>query len=206
MSRLIRLPAALLALAALAAPAAAQSFPTDDPVIQAMWEEGMDRSQVYPLMQTFLDSIGPRLTGTPGLDAAHDWLVGLYRGWGLEAENQQYGTWKGWQRGITHVDLIGPRVRTLDAMLLAWSPGTDGPVEGDVVALPDPGVPLADWLGRVRGAFVLFSPAEPSCRPLEELGDVGVEHRAAKRNRVDTLIFDVDGNIPEPPEHIVCTG
>lgn len=168
MLRMIRLPAASLALAVLAAPAAAQSFPTDDPVIQAIWDEGMNRSQVYPLAQTLLDSIGPRLTGSPGLDASHEWLVRLYEGWGIAAENQQYGTWKGWERGITHVDLIEPRVRTLDAMLLAWSPGTDGVVEGDVVSLPEPGSDVDAWLGSVRGDFVLLSPAEPSCRPVEQ--------------------------------------
>ncbi|MGK7311052.1 MAG: M20/M25/M40 family metallo-hydrolase [Candidatus Longimicrobiales bacterium M2_2A_002] len=174
MSRTTRLLAALLALAITAAPAAAQEFPTDDPVIQGIWDEGMNRSQVYPLMQALLDSIGPRLTGTPGLDAAHNWLVGLYGSWGIDAENQQYGTWKGWERGITHVDLIAPRVRTLDATLLAWSPGTDGAVDGDVVLLPEPGADVAAWLEQAGGAFVLLSPPEPTCRPLdqwEELGD-----------------------------------
>ena len=43
-------PAAAAILIA-ATPAAAQNFPTDDPVIQAIWEEGMDRSHVYDLAQ-----------------------------------------------------------------------------------------------------------------------------------------------------------
>ncbi|MFO7894246.1 MAG: M20/M25/M40 family metallo-hydrolase [Longimicrobiales bacterium] len=177
MSRVIRLSAALLALAVMAAPVAAQNFPTDDPVLHSIWDEGMNRSQVYPLAQTLLDSIGPRVTGSTGLDAAHDWLVGLYEGWGIEAENQQYGTWRGWERGAVHVDLLEPRVRTLDATLLAWSRGTDGQVEGDVMLLPEPGDDLMAWLRNARGAFVLASPNEPTCRPLdqwEELGDASV--------------------------------
>ncbi|MEJ2501854.1 MAG: M20/M25/M40 family metallo-hydrolase, partial [Gemmatimonadota bacterium] len=108
------------------------------------------------------------LTGSPGLDAAHDWLVDLYGRWGIEAENEQYGTWKGWERGITHVDLLAPRVQTLDAMLVAWSPGTDGPVEADVITLPGPGTDVEAWKREARGALVLMSPPEPSCRPVEQ--------------------------------------
>jgi hypothetical protein len=180
--RTIRWPAALLLATLLPAtpgPVAAQDVPTDDAVIRAMWTEGMERSQVYPLAQTLLDSIGPRLTGSPGLDHAHDWLVGLYRSWGIEAENQQYGTWKGWERGVTHVDLVEPRVRTLDATLLAWSPGTDGPVESDVVALPASDAEVAAWGERARGSWVLASAPEATCRPLDRWEDYADEQAYA---------------------------
>jgi carboxypeptidase Q len=159
---------AALLVAAPAAPGAAQDLATDDPVIRALWEEGMERSQVYPLGQVLLDSIGPRLTGSPGLDAAHEWLVGLYQGWGIEAENERYGTWKGWRRGITHVDLVEPRVRTLDATLLAWSPGTEGAVDAPVVAIPGMRDDLAAWRRAAAGKWVLASPPELSCRPQDQ--------------------------------------
>ena len=67
----------LIALSALVltSPAAeAQTFPTEDPVIRQMWDEGMgEGSQIFDLAQVLLDSIGPRLTGTPAFDAAGDW-------------------------------------------------------------------------------------------------------------------------------------
>ena len=161
---------AVVAGMAVAAPAGAQDFSTDDPVIRAIWTEGMERSQVYPLAQTLLDSIGPRLTGTPQLTSAHEWLVERYRAWGVEAENEQYGTWKGWERGPTHVDLIEPRVRTLDATLVAWSPGLAGPVEAGVVALPasSDAETLARWEREARGKFVLLAAPEASCRPVDQ--------------------------------------
>jgi carboxypeptidase Q len=204
MHRSIRLSAVLLVLA-VAGPVAGQDFPTEDPVLRSIWDEGMNRSQVYPLAQAFLDSIGPRLTGSPGLDNAHRWLVERYEGWGIEAGNRQYGTWKGWARGITHVDLIAPRVRTLDATLLAWSPGTDGAVEGDVVALPGPGVDRDLWLRGVRGAFVLVSPVEPSCRPVDRWQeyadqatyDAFVAARAAAREDFSTRVAALGVTEPE---------
>ena len=44
-----------------------------------MWEEGMgDGSQAFDLAQVLLDSIGPRLMGTAGYDAAADWLMAMF--------------------------------------------------------------------------------------------------------------------------------
>ena len=95
--------------------AGAQTFTTDDPVLRRIWAMGMDSSRTYEFAQVLMDSIGPRLTGTPELEAAGDWLVSQYASWGIPARAEQYGTWRGWRRGPTHVDLISPRVRTLDA-------------------------------------------------------------------------------------------
>ena len=149
--------------------ARAQTFATDDPVLRAIWREGMESSHAERLAQALLDSIGPRLTGSPGHEAANDWAVEVYRGWGIEASKEPYGTWRAWRRGPTHMDLIAPRVRTLEATMLAWSPGTDGAVEGPVVLLPAAGDSTAfrAWLAAVRGAFVAVSVPQPTCRPDE---------------------------------------
>src|SRR5688572_3386478 len=115
---------------AVAVPSAAQRFPTADPVIKRIWDEGMtDRSQAGALAQALMDSIGPRLTASRGHDSAVEWLLSLYQRWGVPARKEQYGTWLAWQREYTHLDLIAPRNRTLEGIILAWSPGTKGPVE-----------------------------------------------------------------------------
>src|SRR5689334_8806543 len=112
----------------------AQTFPTDDPIIKRIWAVGMDSSHTWELAQSLLDSIGPRLTGSPAHKAGNDWLVARYREWGIDARNEQYGTWKSWRRGVTHIDLLTPRVRALEGTMLAWSPGTGGkPVTGAAV-------------------------------------------------------------------------
>ncbi len=148
----------------------AQTFPTDDPVIRRMWQEGMEEgSQVFELAQALLDSIGPRLVGSPGFDAAADWALSKYAAWGIDAEKQEYGTWRGWKRGFTHIDLISPRVRTLSGMMLAWSPGTQEPVEADVLLLPTfSGTEQFEaWLPQVRGKMVAVSFPQPTCRAPE---------------------------------------
>ncbi len=168
MTRFLFTFGAIFSVLASAAPAVAQTFPTDDPVIRQMWAEGMWNSQARVLAQTLFDEIGPRLTGSPGKKRGNDWLVDTYAEWGIAAENQEYGTWMRWDRGRTHVDLVEPRVRTLEAALLAWSPGTGGePLRAEVVTIPD----LADetafeaWLPNVNGKFVAIAFAQPTCRP-----------------------------------------
>ncbi len=112
-----------------------QTAPTD-PVIARIWEEGTQRSQVATLAQALIDSIGARLTASPEIESASRWAMSMYQKWGIPARQHRYGTWPSWQRGHTHVDLIAPRVRTLEAITLAWSPGTGGKaVTGDVVTL-----------------------------------------------------------------------
>jgi len=149
----------------------AQTFPVDDPIVKAMWEEGIENSQTKELAHQLVDVIGPRLTGTAGLEQAQDWLIDLYGSWGIEAWKEQYGTWTGWEQGILHVDMVEPRIASLKGELLAWSPGTDGPVEGDVA------IPPADlnaenvqtWLDSIRGKFIMMSPPEIMCRAQQEL-------------------------------------
>jgi len=144
-----------------------QTIPVEDPVLRRLWSLGIDSSHVYELAQPLLDSIGPRLTGSPSIGSGNEWLVARYREWGISAKNEQYGTWRAWRRGITHFDLLSPRVRSLEAIMLAWSAPTKGRVEGKVIVLPD----VADssafkaWLPAAKGNFVLISYPQPTCRP-----------------------------------------
>ena len=152
----------------------AQTPNLTDPVLRRMWALGMDSSQTYPLAQALLDSIGPRLTGSPGQRAGIEWLLSRYRMWGISARKEQYDSVKGWQRGPTHVDLLAPRVRTLEALMMIGSPGTGGRwVEGDVVAPPTDATQIDAWLQTVKGKFVLLTPPEITCRP-----DIDWEHWA----------------------------
>ena len=86
-------------------------FPTNDATIQRLWRLGMDSSHTQQLAQALFDSIGPRLTGSPGLTAASDWVIKMYKSWGIDARREQYGTWRGWRRGASHIDLVAPRAR-----------------------------------------------------------------------------------------------
>ena len=165
----------LLSLYFSAATAAAQAFTTSDPVLQRIWEEGTSRSEIERLGQVLLDSLGPRLTGTPESEAASNWILQTYRSWGIDARQERYGSWMGWKRGPTSIALVSPRLRSLEGTLLAWSPATPGAVTASVIVLPvvRDSAELERFLEAARGRFVLLSPAEPSCRPEENWQEWG---------------------------------
>jgi hypothetical protein len=172
--RRLRLPAILGLLAAIFAvvpSVSAQDLTVDDPIVRSIYAEGIENSQLEPLAQALLDSIGPRLAGTPQYNEAANWLVAKYESWGIPVRKEQVGTWRGWRQGPTHVDLLEPRVRTLAATPMGYSPGTEGPIEGPVVVIPaDLTEETADeWIQSIEGAFVLAMPPEPMCRARQEL-------------------------------------
>src|SRR6185369_891022 len=87
----------------------AQTFSTDNPVLKKIWDEGSGNSKLKSLAQVLDDSLGSRLTGSPSLKSEQDWAVSQYGKWGVNAKIENYGTWKGWKRGVTHIDLLEPR-------------------------------------------------------------------------------------------------
>lgn len=138
-----------------------------DPVIQKIWDEGMQRSQAASLAQQLMDSIGPRLTGSPNMTRGQDWLLATYKKWGVPARKEQYGTWNSWNRGATFVQLTAPRVKPLEATMMSWSGNTAGKwVEGEVVTLKPYATPeeFKAWLPNVKGKIVLASAPRLSCR------------------------------------------
>jgi hypothetical protein len=139
-----------------------------DPVIENMTKEATENSQLEKLAFELIDLIGPRLVGSPKMQQAHDWAVAKYNNWGITARNEKWGEWRGWERGISHIDLVHPRVKTLEGMQLAWSPGTGGKtVTAELIIIPDvtDSIAFQNWLPNVKGKFVLISMQQPTGRP-----------------------------------------
>ena len=170
-----------------------RTTPPTDPVILRIVDEETNRSQVATLAQALADSVGPRLTGSPANLGASDWALAQYRRWGIPARRERYGTFNSWRRGPAHLDLLAPRVRTLEATMLAWSPGTNGrAIDADVVLLPDvrDSAGFATWLaaGNTRGRVVLASVPTLSCRPASQFQEFGTPaEQASVRARQDSV-------------------
>src|SRR3954453_5794523 len=152
-------------LAQSSTPSAERPLTEQDSVTTRIQREEREHSQLYPLAQTLLDSIGPRLVGSREQRRANEWLLSMYRTWGIPARSERYGTWNEWRREIAHIDLIAPRERPLEGILATWSPGTKGTVDAGVVVDPDVqnAGEFAAWLPRARGKWVLLNYPWPSC-------------------------------------------
>tara|TARA_R110000868_G_scaffold257575_3_gene514782 strand:+ start:17539 stop:18183 length:645 start_codon:yes stop_codon:yes gene_type:complete len=140
----------------------------NDRFLSEIEQEVNENSQLEILAHELLDVIGPRLVGTPQMQQAHDWALKKYANWGISAQNEQWGEWRGWERGITHIDMVHPRVQTLKGIQLAWSPSTGKKaITAEVVILPT--VSDSDefnkWLPNVKGKLVMISMREPTGRP-----------------------------------------
>ena len=137
-------------------------------VIEKIVQEETKNSQLQTLAHELLDGIGPRLVGTPQMKKANEWAVNKYASWGISARNEQWGEWKGWERGITHIDMLSPRVKSLEGTQLSWSPSTKGKaVKAEIVIIPDVADSMAfvNWLPNVKGKFVMISMNQPTGRP-----------------------------------------
>ena len=139
-----------------------------NPIIEGIIKEANENSQLEKLGHRLLDVIGPRLVGTPQMKQAHDWAVAQYAEWEIQAKNEQYGEWRGWERGITHIDMVYPRIQTLDGTQLAWNPSTSKKgVIAELIVLPfvKDSISFQNWLPNVKGKFVMVSMKEESGRP-----------------------------------------
>jgi hypothetical protein len=137
-------------------------------VIESIVKEETENSQLKQLAHELFDQIGPRLVGTPLMKKANDWAVDKYTGWGITARNEQWGQWKGWERGVTHIDMLSPRIHSLEGTQLAWSPATKGKgVTAELIIIPDlaDSIAFQQWLPNAKGKFVMISMLQPTGRP-----------------------------------------
>ena len=152
-------------------------------IISAIVKEAMQNSQLEKLAHQLFDEIGPRLVGTPKMKQANDWAVKTYNGWGIDAHNEKWGEWRGWERGITHIDMVAPWVKSLEGTQLAWSPSTKGKtVTAEIIILPEvaDSVSFQKWLPSAKGKFVMISMNQPTGRPDYNWEEFGTKESVQK--------------------------
>ncbi len=167
-------------------PARFRPQPVEDPVVSAIVKEGTQNSRLEPLAHELLDGIGPRLVGTPEMKQAGDWAIEKFKDWNIPARSEKWGVWRGWQRGPAHFEMVSPRLKSLEGMQLAWSPGTNGkPITAETIILPDlaDSIAFAKWLPAVKGKFVMISMLQPTGRPDNNWNEFGTKESVEKMNR-----------------------
>jgi len=156
--------AAIVALAAIAAPTAAPETINHE-VNARIRQEGRDNSQIMRTMHYLTDVYGPRLTGSPNHKGAAEWAVKQMTDWGFT--NGRLEPWEfghpGWLNERFSGFIVSPVTDSLVGEVLAWTPSTTGTVTADAVQIVVPNRPtepeLAAWLAettpKVKGRIVL---------------------------------------------------
>ncbi|KAK0341961.1 hypothetical protein LTR94_024249, partial [Friedmanniomyces endolithicus] len=166
-----RLLAYVCAAALVASPAVAQSV--DRVAVNGIIDQGLNHSQVMQTAAHMTDRIGGRLTNSPQMREAEQWAQQQFKEWGLSnvrAEGFEFG--RGWSIVSSSARMTEPRLITLRAIPVAWTPGTNGTISAGVIVAPISKVEdFEKWRGKLSGKIVMLSqpgtgsePSEPAFR------------------------------------------
>ncbi|MEP9358033.1 M20/M25/M40 family metallo-hydrolase [Sphingomonas sp. KR3-1] len=177
---------ATLLAATAAVPLAAQGPDGPSAPVDKIVDEGTNRSEVMRIAQYLTDVIGGRLTNSPAMRQAEDWTQTKFREWGLanvHKEGFEFG--RGWSARNASAKMVAPRPLTLVAAPLAWTPGTNGPITGQVALAPMADeAAFAQYKGKLQGKIVLIS--EPT--EIEDATDPAFSRKTdADLDRADTF-------------------
>ncbi len=120
-------------------------------------DEGLNRSQVMELLSYMTDVYGPRLAGSPSLRKAGDWAMSKFKEWGLEnvhAEKYPFG--RSWELKRFQAHMVEPVYTPLVGYPKAWTPGTNGVVRAEAVAVDiATEEDFQKYKGQLKGKFAL---------------------------------------------------
>jgi carboxypeptidase Q len=143
----------------------AQASPTRDDIYAAIRKEETENSKIMAVEHILTDLYGPRLTGSPNHVNAAKWIKNELDSWGFS--NTKLEPWEfghvGWVNDRNTGLMLSPVADTLTYEVLAWTPSTRGPVQGDAVSIVLPDRPTQEELttylnsvqNQIKGKMVL---------------------------------------------------
>ncbi len=157
----------------------------DEATIQRILDEGVNRNRVMEHLTYLSEEIGPRLTGSTGCEEANNWTASQFRSWGLtnvqldkwgevatrfdrgassgavllsRPKRPERGAGRGENaegEAAGEPEMEYRKVRDLQFTTLAWVHGTEGPVRGHVVRMPQSPEEFESAREKLKGAWVM---------------------------------------------------
>jgi carboxypeptidase Q len=159
-----RMMLGMIALLVALSAAPARAVPPDLPKPPTPAEDAIARIVGYSLtsggalsfLETLTDTIGGRITGSPGSRAAAELILQNLKDAGFEdAHFEEYKLTSPWQHSTATAEILSPIQRPLLIGSYGWVPGTPGPIEVPVVDFGPVGDEHAAIPDGVRGAAVI---------------------------------------------------
>jgi carboxypeptidase Q len=132
--------------------------------------EGFRNSKVMEFASGLMDSIGERLTGSPNMKRANEWTRDQFTAMGLT--NSHLEAWgpfgRGWANQYVNVRMTSPDVAPLLAYAKAWTPGTNGVIQGKCIrATIEDKKDFDKYKGKLGGMIVILG-SDAEVKPITE--------------------------------------
>ena len=180
-----------------AAPVVVKPEIPDLEFITRLRDEEFNHGEVMDIMSYITDDIGPRLTGSPNMKKANEWTRDQFAKWGMvNAHVEPWGTFgRGWAYQLCEVRMVSPDYMQFLALPEAWTPGTNGPIRGEVVQLvATTSADLEQYKGKLAGKIVLIGdPRTPE--PIEK----PMFQRIDDAEMAKLALFQIPGGGPGGP-------
>ncbi|MFZ0770778.1 MAG: M20/M25/M40 family metallo-hydrolase [Candidatus Sulfotelmatobacter sp.] len=170
MKKFVRLLCLLSAMAAVANLWSQEKDKVDLETIGRIRYEGFHNSKVMDYATGLMDSIGERLTGSPNMKRANEWTRDQLTAMGLSnAHLEPWGPFgRGWANQYVNVRMTEPDIVTLIAYPKAWTPGTNGAVQGKCIRVNiEDKKDFDKYKGKLAGMIVIFGP-DIEVKPITE--------------------------------------
>lgn len=172
------------------APTQAKSAEESDPAVAAIITAARTDNQVQKHLDYLTNRIGPRLTGSEGLQAGCEWARDKFASMGLKARLEKWGEFPvGFERGPSSGAMVSPKKMVLDFGTNAWSAGTQGRVGGEVMIAPRTVEDVQAARESIEGNYVLIKPPARRRRrrsPAKKADATDQKKKAAAKNDAQT--------------------
>ena len=101
--------------------------------------------------------IGPRLTGSAGMQRASEWTLSMFQRYGVDAHLETCEIAHAWTRGNDWGELVSPVEHWMTVRSAAWSKATNGPISGPLAIVDATTTPeeIATNASKFKNAIVL---------------------------------------------------
>jgi Zn-dependent M28 family amino/carboxypeptidase len=124
---------------------------------QKIVDEVKTHSELVKNLEYLTTQIGPRLTGSPQMQAASDWTLKRFHDYGVDAHLETAEIAHSWSRGVETAEITSPIQQRIGIRAHGWSKATNGEISGNVVLLDIKNPSDFDqYKGKLKGAMVMM--------------------------------------------------
>ena len=161
--------------------------------IQKILREGKDQSRVMETLEYLSEEIGARLTGSSAKMEANVWTRNEFRRLGLK--NVHLNKWGEipvrFDRGPSHVKVLGSNPHPLQFTTRSWGAGTEGPVTAELRLLPTTADEMVRVLSDLEGKWIL-KPQQPRRRGRQSKETLDQEEARLEQEEILRLLGEIE--------------